>query len=511
MKLKVIAGDITKVKADGIMVNLFEGTKKPSGATMAVDKALGGAISKLITAGEIKGKLNEITILHSFGKLTADKVAIVGLGKPEKFTLDRIRQVSATASRALRNGNVTRITTIVPGRVESFRHGTGAGNIESSLAAQMIAEGAILGLYTFEKYQTKPEEKKQINELTIIEVDKKKIPALQKGVNQGEIIASAVNFARDLVNEPSCSMTPLELANQAKKMANRVGLECKVFGKPELQKLGMGALLGVAKGSQQPPQFIILRYWGAGKQSKTPPVGIIGKGLTFDSGGISLKPWDGMDKMKADMAGAAAVIATMAAIAQLKPNLNVTALVPATENLPSGSAFKPGDILRTMSGKTIEILSTDAEGRLILADAICYAKKLGLAPLIDVATLTGACDVALGPYCTGAFGNNQPLIDKVLEASKPAGEYIWQMPMFEEYAELDKSVVADIQNIGGRSGGAITAAKLLEFFVEDTPWVHLDIAPTYFVGKSEAEKHYRVRGGTGVMVRTLINFILERR
>jgi len=503
MKLKVIAGDITQFKADGIIVNLFEGTKKLDSATAAVDKALGGVISKLIGTGEIKGKLNEVTILHSFGKLPADKVAIVGLGKPDKFSLDRIRQGSAEVARALRKSGTKRIATIVLG--------AGTSGIESRLSGQAIAEGAILGLYTFEKYQTKPEEYKPIEELTIIEFDKTKIPALQRGIKQGEIIATAVNFARDLVNEPPSSMTPTALANRAKKIATRVGLECRVLGKSELQKLGMGALLGVAKGSQQPPQFIILRYWGAGKQSKTPPIGFIGKGLTFDSGGISLKPWEGMDKMKADMAGAAAVIATLAAIAQLKPKLNVTALVPATENLPSGSAFKPGDILKTMSGKTIEILSTDAEGRLILSDAICYAKKLGLLPLIDVATLTGACDIALGPICTGAFGNNQPLIDKVLEASKPAGEYVWQMPMFEEYAELDKSVIADIQNIGGRSGGAITAAKLLEFFVEDTPWVHLDIAPTFFVGKSETEKHYRVRGATGVMVRTLVNYIMQQK
>ena len=503
MRIKVTAGEITKIKTDGIIINLFEGLKKPGGASAAVDKLLDGAISKMLAAGEIKGKLNEVVIIPTFGKLPADKVALVGLGKPEKFSVDRIRQATAESARALRKAGAKKITSII--------HGADAGGITPELAGQAVAEGAILGLYTFKKYLTKKEEEKIIEEFTIIESGKEKVAGIQKGVKQGKIIAAAVNFARDLVNEPACTMTPTELATRTKKIARQVGLEIKILGRPEMEKLGMGALLGVAKGSQQPPQFIILRYWGAGKKSKTPPVGLIGKGITFDSGGISIKPWSGMDEMKADMAGAAAVIGTMVAIAQLKPKINITALVPATENLPSGTAFKPGDILRTISGKTIEILTTDAEGRLILSDAIGYAKQLGLTPLIDVATLTGACDVAIGPFCTGAFGNNQPLIDKLLAASKPAGEYIWQMPMFEEYAELDKSSIADIQNIGGRSGGAITAAKFIEFFVEDTPWVHFDIAPTNFVGKSERENHYRLRGATGVIVRTLVNFIMGRR
>ncbi|MCX7918183.1 MAG: leucyl aminopeptidase [bacterium] len=501
MQIKVTAGDITSIKTDGIIINLFEGSKKPDGATAAVDKLLNTVISQMLSAGEFKGKLNEVAVIPTFGKLPAKKVAIVGLGKPEQFALDRIRQATAEAARTLRNSGAKRIASIV--------HGAGAGGISPEHAGQMVAEGAILGLYTFAKYQTKSGNSKQVDEFLLIESDTQKIPAVQSGVKKGEIIANAVNFTRDLVNEPASVMTPTELANRARKIARQVGLEIKVLGRPELEKLGFGALLAVAKGSQQPPQFIILRYWGAGKKSKLAPVGLIGKGITFDSGGISIKPWSGMDEMKADMAGAAAVIGTMVAIAQLKPKLNVTALVPATENLPSGSAFKPGDILRTFSGNTIEIVTTDAEGRLILADAIGYAKRLGLTPLIDVATLTGACDIALGPFTSGAFGNNQQLIDELIQASKPAGEYIWQMPMFEEYAELDKSNIADIKNIGGRSGGAITAAKFIEFFVGDTPWVHFDIAPTNFVGTSEKEKHYRLRGATGVMVRTLVNYLLS--
>lgn len=268
-----------------------------------------------------------------------------------------------------------------------------------------------------------------------------------------------------------------------------------------MQVLGMGALLGVAQGSRQPPKLIRLTYKGGGEGT----LGILGKGITFDSGGISVKPAQGMSEMKGDMAGGAAIIGAMRAIGELKPHINVTGLVPATENLPDGAALKPGDIIKAMNGKTIEIDSTDAEGRLILADTLCYARKLGLSPLVDVATLTGACAVALGPVCTGAFANNQELVDKVIKAGEEAGEKIWQMPMYEEYKELNKSDCADIKNSGGRNGGAITAAQFLAEFSEDTPWVHLDIASTSF---AEKEGAYTPKGGTGVTVRTLVNLAL---
>jgi len=263
-------------------------------------------------------------------------------------------------------------------------------------------------------------------------------------------------------------------------------------------------LLGVAQGSQQPPKFIVLHYKGG--DSPETNVVLVGKGITFDSGGISIKPSEKLGEMKGDMAGGAAVLGAIAAIAQLKPEINVTAIVPATENLPSGSALKPGDILTAMSGKTIEIVSTDAEGRLILADALGYAKKLGAKLIVDVATLTGSCRVALGDVCTGAFGNNQELVDKVIAAGTEAGELIWQMPMYDEYKEQNKSDVADIKNVGGRLGGAITAAKFLAEFADDTPWVHLDIAGTSL---SEKERAYQVKGATGVPVRTLVNLVLS--
>jgi leucyl aminopeptidase len=294
------------------------------------------------------------------------------------------------------------------------------------------------------------------------------------------------------------------MADAARKMAAEYGLEVEVLEKEQMAEMGMGALLGVAQGSQQPPKFIILRYKGS--SSDEVDVALVGKGITFDSGGISIKPSERMSDMKGDMAGGASVMATLITLARLKPKVNVTAIVPATENLPSGTALKPGDILMAMNGKTIEVLNTDAEGRLILADALSYARKLGARSIIDVATLTGACMVALGNVCTGAFGNNQELTSKVIAAGNEVGEFIWQLPMYDDYKEQLKSDIADIKNIGGRYGGAITAAKFLEEFVNKTPWVHLDIAGT---SDTDKEKGYLVKGATGVPVRTLANLILS--
>jgi leucyl aminopeptidase len=306
-----------------------------------------------------------------------------------------------------------------------------------------------------------------------------------------------------MVNEPANYMTPTIMAETAANLARIYGLELMILGREQMLELGMGALLGVAQGSQQPPQFIILRY--KGRDTDENDVALLGKGITFDSGGISLKPAEAMGDMKSDMAGGAAVMAAMSALAQLKPKINVIALVAATENLPSGTALKPGDVLKSMLGKTIEIISTDAEGRLTLADALGYAKKQGAKTLIDVATLTGAIRVALGDICTGAFTNNQELVDKVIAAGAEAGEKIWQMPMYEEYKEQNKSDVADIKNTGGRDAGAITGAQFLAEFAGDTPWVHLDIAGTRL---NEKERGYLGKGATGVPVRTLVNFVL---
>jgi len=495
VELKVVIDDITKLEVNALIVNLFEGVGQPSGATAAVDKALDGAITQLIASGEIKGKLGEFTLLHTLGKIPARRVLVAGLGKQPQLTLDRIRGIIAEACRFLQGKGIKRVATIT--------HGAGVGGIEPEKAAQAIAEGSILGLYTFRRHITKEPEAGEIEELLIVERDKSKLPQLEKGCATGRVMAEATNFARDMINEPANFMTPSHMAEIARRVAAEYNLECQVLEREQMQELGMGALLGVSQGSRQQPKFILLQYKGDTSSQKT--LGLIGKGITFDSGGISIKPSEDMADMKGDMAGGATVMAALRVIAELKPKINVTALIPATENLPSGAALKPGDVLQAMNGKTIEIISTDAEGRLTLADALSYARKLGLSPLVDVATLTGACRVALGDITTGAFTNNKEWLDKVIKAGEEAGEKLWQMPMYEEYKEQNKSEVADIKNTGGRYGGAITAAQFLSEFAEETPWVHLDIAGTSLSSK---EKGYLVKGATGVGVRTLVNLAM---
>ncbi len=496
MDIRVDSGDIASYPSKAIIVNLFEGAGKPGGATGAVDRALDGAISQLIADGELKGKHKELTLVHSLGRLPSPRVLVVGLGKQQDFTLDRVRNLAAGAARYLRRVGVDSFATVV--------HGAGTGGMEAEACAQAIAEGTILGLYTFKRHKKKKEEdEREVQEVTVVERDASRLRALRRAVEKGRILAEAANFARDMANEPANILTPTEMASRAQKMAEETGLECRVLEQKELEKLGMGAFLGVARGSRQPPKLIVLDYRGGGRR---PTLGLLGKGITFDSGGISIKPSAGMEAMKGDMHGGASVIAAMGAIARLKPRMNVTAIVPATENMPGGNATKPGDVVRAMSGKTIEVINTDAEGRLILADALAYARKLELSPLVDVATLTGAISIALGKVALGTMTNNQELCDRVIEAGKASGEKIWQLPLFDEYKEQIKSDIADVKNVGGREAGAITAALFLAEFAEDTPWVHLDIAG---VDRVEKENGVLVKGASGVPVRTLVNFALS--
>ena len=406
------------------------------------------------------------------------------------------RRVSAEACRFARSKAARKVATIV--------HGGGVGEIEPEKAAQAMTEGAILGLYRFRRHISKEPENGDVQELLIVERDEAKRGELEKGCGVGRVMAESVTFARDMINEPGNFMTPTIMADLARKLSDECGLGLTVLERAQMKELGMGGLLGVSQGSHQDPKFIILSYRGDSGSQKT--VGLVGKGITFDSGGISLKPSDDMGEMKGDMAGGATVMAVMRALGTLKPKINVTAVIPATENLPGGSALKPGDVIRAMNGKTIEIISTDAEGRLILADALSYAVKNGLSPVVDVATLTGAVRVALGDVTVGVFGNNEELSKKVMAAAAETGERMWQMPMFEEYREQYKSDVADVKNTGGRYGGAITAAQFVGEFVGDTPWVHLDIAGTSLAKK---EKDHVVKGATGVTVRTLINMVMN--
>jgi len=496
VEIRVVTADVAAFRCDAVVVNLFEGVKEPGGATRALDAALDGAIRKLIRAGEITGKWGSQTLLHTLGQLPAERVLVMGLGKPDEFTLDRVRAVSADALKALRKTGARQVATIL--------HGAGAGGLNPAQAAQALVEGAVLGLYRFGRYKPENDEAKEITALSLLERDRARHRAMTEAVRRGRILAEATNAARDLVNEPGNTLTPTELARRARTMARRARVGCRVLGPGELGRMGARALLGVARGSREPARMIILEH-RAGRPGG-PHLGLVGKGVTFDSGGISLKPPENMEAMKGDMAGGAAVLAATCAIAQLGLPITVTAVIPATENLPSGTALKPGDILRAMSGKTIEVINTDAEGRLILADALCTARRRGASHLVDVATLTGACVVALGTVNSGAFSNHQGLLDTVLAAGKSAGEKIWPLPMDPEYDDLIKSDVAEIKNTGGRKGGAITGAKFLQHFAEETPWVHLDIAGT---SDADKEKGYQPKGATGVMVRTLVQVAVE--
>jgi leucyl aminopeptidase len=494
MEIKAIAGDIVKIETGAIIVNYFEDAKQLEGDAAAVDAALNGAISQLVKQGDIKGKLNEITLLHSPGKLPSGRIVITGLGKKSELTLDKLRGAVGETCRYLRQKSVDRIA--------SGLQGAGVNGIKTEDAVQAITEGAILGLYAFRRHMTKKKnDYTEVKEFALVGREEK---IMTPAVTRAKVIAEAVNWARDMVNEPSNFMTPADMAEAARKIGADYGLKVEVLEKQQMASLGMGALLGVAQGSQQPPRFIILSY--KGKKSDAVDMALVGKGITFDSGGIDIKPQEGMHEMKGDMAGGASVLAALMAIAQLKPAINVTAIVPATENMPSGTAQKPGDVVKAMNGKTIEVLNTDAEGRLILADALSYAKKLDAKNIIDIATLTGAIRAALGTICTGVFTNNQPLVDKLIAAGKEVGELAWQFPMFEEYDEQIKSEVADIKNLGGRYAGAITAAKFLAEFINGTPWVHMDIAGT---SDTDKDKGYLVKGATGTPVRTLVNLVLK--
>ena len=499
MDIKVVQGDVTDVKVPAVIVNLFEGVERPGGATGAVDQALDGAIAQLIREGEIKGKKGENTLIHTFGKIGPSRVLVAGLGRAESFTQETIRAVTASSCRHLRKLGLERVATIA--------HGSGIAGLDARSSGQAIAEGSILGLYRFRNYVTKADNSVgELNELLIVERDSGKLVELEKGVELGRIMAEAAVLARDMINEPANVLTPTRMEEIALQVAEEECLEITVLGREHMEELGMGALLGVASGSDQPPKLIVLRYSGDPENADR-RLGFIGKGITFDTGGISIKPAGGMEDMKGDMAGGASVIGAMKAIGRLKPRINVTGMIAATENMPGGSAQRPGDVVRSMSGKTIEVINTDAEGRLVLADALYYARQMGVTHIVDVATLTGAVVVALGHACSGVMGNNQELIDQVVVAGKSTGERIWQLPMYDDYKDQIKSNVADIKNTGGRPAGSITAAQFLAEFTGDVPWAHLDIAGTYF---SDKEKGYVVKGGTGVPTRTLINLAMER-
>ena len=494
MDVKFKQGSLTEVKADVLVVNLFEGVKTPGGGTGAVDKAIDGLLSSYVIKKEgFKGKLNEMYVLPTHGKLPADKVLLVGLGKQKDFSLNKIREVSSKVIRKVKALKAKTACTIL--------HGAGTAGLEAFDCAQMITEGAILGNYKFDKYKSKKNTDKEIKTFEIVEIDNSKQSEIKKGIEKGRIMAESVNIARDLVYEPAAEVTPTKLAETALAID---GIECKILEKKDAEKLGMGAYLAVGQGSCEPPKFIHMTYKPSGKAQKK--IAVIGKGITFDSGGLNLKPPAGMRMMKEDMSGSAAALGIMTAISQLKPKIELHVIIAACENMPSSTAYKPGDVLTAMNGKTIEVDNTDAEGRLTLADALCYAVKQDVETVIDIATLTGACMVALGQVAAGIMGNDQELIDELKACADKGGERFWQLPLYDEYKDDIKSDVADMKNAGSRYAGSSTAGMLLKEFVEDKKWAHIDIAGTAYIDK---ELHELPKGATGSGVRAVVNYILS--
>ena len=493
MKINVLAEKIEKHKTDAAVILLFE-NERPGKIAERVDKALGGMISRLIKKGDFKPKTGAVHLLYPEGRLPAVRLLLAGLGKRSEFTINRLRQAAGKAASSLRSAGAQGITIITDGI-----------GLDAEELGQALSEGSVLGLYRFLKYKTNDENdrKKDVRTITLLTDSSGAVRAMQKGVKAGEAIAESTVMVRDMVSSPPADMTPVIIATRAKELARQFGLKLQVLEKDHMQKLGMGALLGVAAGSAQPPKFIIVEYRKGGAK---PVIALVGKTITFDSGGISIKPAENMDKMKDDMSGGAAVLGAIRNAAALKLPLNIVGLLPVTENMPSGSAYKPGDVLRTLSGQTIEILNTDAEGRLILSDALTYACKYKPAVIIDIATLTGACGIALGSEAIGMLGTDDRLKQKMRVAGDKTGERVWELPLWEEYYEQIKSHIADMKNTGGRAGGVITAAALLSKFVQKYPWVHLDIAAMAWTDK---ERPYTPKGATGIGVRLLTQFLRD--
>jgi leucyl aminopeptidase len=515
MDVGVSTRDVQQFDGDAVAVGIFSDDKELQGPAAAVDEAMAGVIARLRDSGEITGAADELTLVHTFGKIEPERVAVVGLGARKHFNLERVRRASAISCRALRKAGAKRIGLALA---------WAESGVNLAQAARAATEGALLGLYRFDRYksaatqeggaddevggvdgasaETSKRAAKELDSITIL--GRGREPALRAAVTRGQILAEATNFARDLGNEPANVLTPTEFAERARRMAEEVGLDCEIFGPERMRELKMGALLGVAQGSAEEPRFIILRYRGGARDE--PGLALAGKGITFDTGGISIKPAADMDAMKMDMCGGAAVVGAMMAIARLKPAVNVTGLVPATENMPGGKAYRPGDILRAANGKTIEIVNTDAEGRLVLADALSYAIEHKYAPIVDIATLTGAIVISLGHLRAGLFSNDEALVRQIQASAESAGERVWPMPMDAEYDAMIKSEIADVKQTGGRAGGAISAAKVLSNFVNDTPWAHLDIAGVNARDKREPDG---AKGATGFGVRLFVELATQ--
>ena len=478
-----------------VAVPFFEAERgrKPSlGATAALDAKLGKAISKAVEDGEFAGKEGQLLLLHTYGRIPAQRVLLVGLGKREEFVPDVVRRFTGRAAVFAREDGAGHLALALQDLEEI---------VEDELAGQLATEGALLALYRFVKYKTEKEERRELEKITLLTSDASE--RMRNGVEVGRVAAECANLVRDVVNDPANSTTPTKLAELARNCARKHGFRCVVHDRKWIEKEGMGGLLAVSKGSAQPPVFIVLEHAPKGARET---VVIVGKGVTFDSGGISLKQAKDMEKMKYDKAGACAVLGAVVAAARLGLPVRVVGLMPCTENLPGGSATKPGDIVKLHSGKTVEVINTDAEGRLILADALSYARRFKPKAVIDLATLTGACTIALGYEAIALLGNDEMLKEKIRRAGERSFERVWELPLWKEYAEYNQSDVADVRNIGGKAGeaGTITAAKFLETASGVKNWCHLDIASTAWNEKAEP---YMGLGATGVGVRLLTELL----
>ncbi len=495
MEVQISAGRYQEQDVQALAVAVFKDEKADDGILKELDEAAGGVIKSVIESEELKGKEGETVYVHlaGAGGLRARRLLLIGVGERENYQPAQVSQMAGSVARFLRGKNVKTIGLVA--RAD--------GDAEKAVAA--AAEGATIGLFEPDKYRTIDKEERAIEKLIII-AEGADEEALKRGAERGRIIGESVNFTRDLANEPGAYMTPTNMAERAREIAEEFGLNVDVLDEARMEQEGMGALLSVSHGSEEDAKLIILKYTprDAPTQDEGDLLAFVGKGITFDSGGISLKPGENMELMKYDMTGGATVLGAMRAIAQLKPSIPVLGVVPASENLPSGKATKPGDVVTAMSGKTIEIINTDAEGRLVLSDAISYAKKLGATRIVDMATLTGAVSIALGDVNTAILGTDQELIDEVIAAGKEVGEKFWQLPLDKEYTKQIKSDIADIKNVGGRKAGTITAAAFLKEFADGVAWAHLDIAGTAW---GDDAKPYRAKGPTGIAVRTVIQMV----
>lgn len=492
MQVQFKRGALERLRVPLLCVPLHEGEKLRDAGLTQLDRACGGQLSAALRTGDFAGKLWSQVTLYNPKPSGPRRVLLLGVGPTQSLDLERVRQAAARAVQKAGEVRAREVAILFPG----------AGAWDDASIAQALTEGSVLGDYRFDKYRADNNGDTSVETVTLVAPRRTDREATKAAVEDGSALAQAVCKARDMVNAPANELTPTEMAERARVAARDYGFKCKILERRDMERLDMVGILNVSKGSDQPPKFVIMEYDGAG--SRAPRYVFVGKGLTFDAGGICIKPAPKMDEMKGDMGGGAAVIGALEAIARLELPVRVVGLVPCTENLLGGSAYRPGDILSYPNGKSVVIDNTDAEGRLVLADALIYAQRYKPKAIVDLATLTGAALIALGQVATAVLGNDPKLIEELRAAGQRCFERLWELPLWEEFEELIRSPIADIKNTGGKHGGTITAAAFLKHFVADTPWAHLDVAGTSYLDKAEG---YRPQGGTGVGVRLLVEYL----